>query len=98
MTDRITIGDYTVTVLTDGFSHLPPSAYPGADFSEFPGLLGENGTYRIRLGAHLVQGPAGTFLVDAGAGELTLPFPAGLAEANGLTDPPAHLARAGELP
>ncbi|MEV4344714.1 MBL fold metallo-hydrolase [Actinoplanes sp. NPDC049596] len=94
----ITIGEFTVTVLIDGSSYLPPSAYPGADFSRMPGLLNETGTYEIRLGAHLVRGPAGTFLIDAGAGELTLPFPAELAEANGLTDPPPHLARAGDLP
>ncbi|WP_306213877.1 MBL fold metallo-hydrolase [Actinoplanes sp. RD1] len=98
MTEKITIGEFTVTVLTDGSSHLPPSAYPGADFGRFPGLLDDTGTYRIRLGAHLVQGPAGTFLVDAGAGELTLPFPPELAEANALSNPPQHLAKAGDLP
>ncbi|MGA4962017.1 MBL fold metallo-hydrolase [Streptomyces pseudogriseolus] len=98
MTEKITIGDYTVTVLVDGYSHLPPSAYPGADFSRLPGLLREDGTYRIRIGAHLVQGPAGTFLVDAGAGELNMPFPAELAEANGLSNPPQHMASAGNLP
>ncbi|SNY67490.1 MBL fold metallo-hydrolase [Paractinoplanes atraurantiacus] len=94
MTEMITIGDYTVTVLRDGSSYLPPSFYPGADFSRFPGLLGADGTYEIRLGAHLVRGPAGTFLIDAGAGELALPFPAELAGENS----PAHLARAGNLP
>jgi glyoxylase-like metal-dependent hydrolase (beta-lactamase superfamily II) len=98
MADTIKIGDFTVTVLTDGASYLPPSAYPGADFSRYPGLLDAHGTYRIRIGAHLVQGPAGTFLIDAGAGELTLPFPAELAAANGLQDPPPHMASAGALP
>ncbi|WP_305788284.1 MBL fold metallo-hydrolase [Symbioplanes lichenis] len=98
MTEKITIGDFTVTVLTDGASHLPPSAYPGADFERFPELLDATGTYRIRLGAHLVQGPAGTFLVDAGAGPLSMPFPAELAAANGLGNPPPHMAQAGELP
>src|SRR5690349_18116906 len=98
MNEKITIGNYTVTVLSDGYSNLPPSAYPGADFSRLPGLLGENGTYRIRIGAHLVQGPAGTFLIDAGAGELTMPFPAELAEANRLSNPPQHMASAGNLP
>ncbi|MEU8821365.1 MBL fold metallo-hydrolase [Actinoplanes sp. NPDC048796] len=94
MSEKITIGDYTVTVLRDGSSYMPPSFYPGADFSRFPGLLGENGVYEIRLGAHLVQGPAGTFLIDAGAGELAIPFPAELAGENS----PAYLARAGNLP
>ncbi|XVV16841.1 MBL fold metallo-hydrolase [Actinoplanes sp. CA-131856] len=94
MTEKITIGDYTVTVLRDGSSYLPPSFYPGADFGRFPGLLGENGTYEIRIGAHLVQGPAGTFLIDAGAGELALPFPAELATEHS----PSHLALAGKLP
>ncbi|MFE1198526.1 MBL fold metallo-hydrolase [Streptomyces olivaceoviridis] len=98
MTEKITIGDYVVTVLSDGYSNLPPSAYPGADFSRFPHLLGENGTYRIRIGAHLVQGPAGTFLIDAGAGELDMPFPAELAAANRLSNPPQNMASAGNLP
>ncbi|WP_432519088.1 MBL fold metallo-hydrolase [Kineococcus sp. SYSU DK006] len=98
MTDKITIGEFTVTVLTDGASHLPPSAYPGADFSQYPDILDVTGTHRIRLGAHLVQGPGGPFLVDAGAGELSMPFPAELAEANCLTDPPLTMASAGALP
>ncbi|GAA0481779.1 MBL fold metallo-hydrolase [Paractinoplanes deccanensis] len=98
MTEKITIGEYTVTVLEDGTSNMPPSAYPGADFARFPGLLDGHGVYPIRLGAHLVQGPAGTFLVDAGAGALTIPFPAEFAEANGLLDPPKNLAEAGRLP
>jgi glyoxylase-like metal-dependent hydrolase (beta-lactamase superfamily II) len=98
MSDTITIGEYTITALRDGDSHLPASAYPGADFSEYPGTLDASGTHRIRIGAHLVQGPAGTLLIDAGAGELSMPFPAELAELNGLTDPPSHMAEAGSLP
>ncbi|GAA0291998.1 MBL fold metallo-hydrolase [Kineococcus aurantiacus] len=98
MADKITIGEFTVTVLTDGASHLPPSAYPGADFSRYPDVLDATGTHEIRLGAHLVQGPDETFLVDAGAGELSMPFPPELAAADGLTDPPPLLASAGALP
>ncbi|PRY12085.1 MBL fold metallo-hydrolase [Kineococcus rhizosphaerae] len=98
MTDKITIGEFTVTVLTDGASHLPPSAYPGADFTKYPDTLDATGTHEIRLGAHLVQGPHGTFLVDAGAGELSMPFPPELAAANGLTNPPPTMASAGALP
>ncbi|GAA2246513.1 MBL fold metallo-hydrolase [Herbiconiux moechotypicola] len=98
MADTIQIGDFTVTVLTDGASYLPPSAYPGADFSQYPGLLDDHGTHKIRIGAHLVQGPAGTFLIDAGAGELVLPFPPELAAANDLQDPPPNMASAGALP
>ncbi|MFI1991969.1 MBL fold metallo-hydrolase [Actinoplanes sp. NPDC020271] len=60
--------------------------------------MSEHGTYQIRIGAHLVQGPAGTFLIDAGAGPLTMPFPSQLAEANGLSNPPAYMAKAGDLP
>ncbi|MCS5714169.1 MBL fold metallo-hydrolase [Herbiconiux sp. CPCC 205716] len=98
MADTIRIGDFVVIVLTDGASHLPPSAYPGADFSLYPELLDETGTQQIRIGAHLVQGPAGTFLIDAGAGEFELPFPAELSAANNLQNPPTHMATAGNLP
>ncbi|RWZ46188.1 MBL fold metallo-hydrolase [Labedella phragmitis] len=98
MNESIEIGKYTITALEDGESHLPASAYPGADFSVYPGLLKETGTHRIRIGAHLVRGPAGTSLIDAGAGPLSLPFPPELAIANGLTNPPRHLAEAGSLP
>ncbi|PYY32745.1 MBL fold metallo-hydrolase [Curtobacterium sp. MCBD17_030] len=98
MTDTITIGEYTVSALVDGESHLPPSAYPGADFSRYPELLDASGTHRIRIGAHLVQGPTGTFLIDAGAGVMSMPFPPELAILNGLDAPPTHLAAAGSLP
>jgi glyoxylase-like metal-dependent hydrolase (beta-lactamase superfamily II) len=98
MAEQISIGEFTVTTLRDGVSHLPPSAYPGANFDDYPDLLDDSGTYAIRLGAHLVQGPSGTFLIDAGAGDFALPFPADLAAANGLTSPPRDMARAGALP
>ncbi|MFF5083671.1 MBL fold metallo-hydrolase [Actinoplanes sp. NPDC000266] len=42
----------------------------------------------------MVQGPAGAFLIDAGAGELALPFPVELATEHS----PSHLALAGKLP
>ncbi|GAB7007151.1 MBL fold metallo-hydrolase [Nocardioides sp. AN3] len=98
MTEQLTVGEFTVTVLRDGEAHLPPSAYPGADFANYPGLLDETGTFPIRIGAHLVQGPSGTFLVDAGGGELSMPFPAELAAGDGLSNPPALLIRSGALP
>jgi hypothetical protein len=56
------------------------------------------GTHAIRIGAHLVRGLAGTFLIDAEAGRLSMPFPAELARDNGLTAPPSHVAEPGALP
>lgn len=98
ISDRFSLGTFDVTALTDGAAHMPPSAYPGADFTEHPGLLDETGTYPIRMGAFLVRSPHGVFLVDAGAGEAAMPFPPQMSRADGLTDPPEHLMTSGRLP
>ncbi|WP_432563025.1 MBL fold metallo-hydrolase [Kineococcus sp. SYSU DK003] len=96
MLPLFTLGAFEVTAIPDGAAHLPPSAYPGADFGRYPHLLDATGTVPIHIGAFLVRGPDGTVLVDAGAGDRSLPFPAELAQE--LVDPPTHLMTSGQLP
>lgn len=87
MTESVTAGEFTVVTVEDGVSNLPPSAYPGAAMT---------GAREIPIGAHLVRGPHGLVLIDAGAGVAEFPFPPEMAE--GLADPPAFLLRSGRLP
>ena len=98
MSDSITLGTFTVTALDDGECLLPPMFYPGADFTAEPELLSSDGTYHIRAGAYLVQGPGTTMLVDAGAGPDNIPFPAEMATAAGLDTHPEFLTEVGHLP
>lgn len=98
MSQTYRVGRFQVTALDDGESHLPPSAYPGADPHDYPEIADSDGTIPIRVGAHLVTGPAGAFLVDAGAGRRTVPFPPEMAAADGLVHAPGDLMRAGDLP
>lgn len=98
MSHVVTAGDFTITALDDGEGHLPPMFYPGADFAAHPHLLDDDGTYRIRCGAYLVQGNGHTILVDAGTGPDSVPFPAEIAQAAGLANPPEYIATAGLLP
>ncbi|MBB2903215.1 glyoxylase-like metal-dependent hydrolase (beta-lactamase superfamily II) [Kineococcus radiotolerans] len=96
--DRLRLGAFDVIALEDGAAHMPPSAYPGADFTRHLDLLDETGTYPIRMGAFLVRSPHGVILIDAGAGEAAIPFPLQMSQADGLTNPPEHLMTSGRLP
>ncbi|WP_283135242.1 MBL fold metallo-hydrolase [Rhizohabitans arisaemae] len=98
MSRVIDLGGIKVHALNDGVVHLPPMYYPGLDFDAHPGLLAADGTYHIPVGCFLIRGEGFTVLVDAGLGPSRIPFPAEIAAAAGLTDPPETIAQGGLLP
>lgn len=94
----IRVGDHTVTALNDGVVRLPPMFYPGLNFDEHPGMLHPDGTYHIPVGCFIIRTASAVVLVDAGLGPDPIPFPAELAEASGLRQPPQFIAEGGRLP
>jgi glyoxylase-like metal-dependent hydrolase (beta-lactamase superfamily II) len=97
MKSTITTGAIRITAISDGDSRLPALFYPGLDFAGRTGLLAGDGTYHIPTGCFLIQGPGFTVLVDAGIGPAPIPFPAGLADAAGLAEPPRYITEGGRL-
>lgn len=97
MTRELAIGTITVTALNDGVVHLPPTYYPGADFTRNPETISDEGTYDIPIGCFLIRGPSFVILVDAGLGPTRYPFPADVAEQARLTNPPPYIAEGGQL-
>jgi glyoxylase-like metal-dependent hydrolase (beta-lactamase superfamily II) len=89
MTHGVTrkVGDFTVTVLTDGAISFPPAYFPNATGAEIEAILHAAGAAEIQtnFNATLIRGGAGVVLVDAGPRDLFGPacgnLPAGLAEA-----------------
>jgi glyoxylase-like metal-dependent hydrolase (beta-lactamase superfamily II) len=98
MPTAIEVGGFTVTALNDGTVFLPPMYYPGVDWEVHAGLVDADGTYHIPAGCFLIQGEHCTILVDAGIGPNAIAFPAEIAEAASLADPPPWIARGGALP
>lgn len=92
------IGAIRVTAISDGDSRLPALFYPGLDFTVHPELMAADGTHHIPTVCFLVQGSGFTVLVDAGIGPYPIPFPADLAGAAGLREPPPYIADGGRLP
>lgn len=97
MTGHISIGEITVDAIDDGVVHLPPTYYPGADFSRQPDSIGPHGTYDIPIGCFLVRSPTATVLVDAGLGPCRYPFPDEVAAAADIDNPPEFIAEGGTL-
>lgn len=81
------VGEFSVTVLTDGALAFPPEYFPNAGADQIAALLKSVGEDEIRtnFNAMLVQGGAGKVLIDAGPRDLFGPscgnMPKGLAEA-----------------
>jgi glyoxylase-like metal-dependent hydrolase (beta-lactamase superfamily II) len=98
MPTAIEVGGIRVTALNDGTVFLPPMYYPGVDWEAHADLIDADGTYHIPAGCFLIEGDGFTILVDAGIGPNAIPFPAEIASAAALTDPPPWIARGGELP
>lgn len=98
MSTAITVGSIKITALSDGMSHMPPMLYPGLDFTDHPELIEDDGTYHIPAGCFLIEGDGFTILVDAGSGPANIPFPAELAAASDLAQPPEFIAEGGNLP
>jgi glyoxylase-like metal-dependent hydrolase (beta-lactamase superfamily II) len=94
----ITVGSITITALDDGTCKLPAMFYPGLDFTAHADLLDADGTHHIPTGCFLIQGHGFTVLVDAGIGPENIAFPAEIAAASGLTEPPPFIADGGLLP
>jgi glyoxylase-like metal-dependent hydrolase (beta-lactamase superfamily II) len=72
--------------------------YPGMNFEKHPGMLDPDGTYHIPVGCFVIQTGGDVVLVDAGLGPDPIPFPAELAEASGIRQPPRFIAEGGRLP
>lgn len=81
------VGEFRVTVLTDGATSFPPAYFPNATEAEIAALLAAAGVSEIRtnFNAAVIQGVRAPVMVDAGPRDLFGPacgnMPAGLAEA-----------------
>ena len=98
MSRAIDVGGIRITALNDGTVRLPPMYYPGLDFAAHPELVKSDGTYHLPIGCFLIHADGATILVDAGLGPSGVPFPADIASAAGLEEPPAEIATGGLLP
>ncbi|GAB2743097.1 MBL fold metallo-hydrolase [Kitasatospora kifunensis] len=81
-TDRITIGETSISYLIDGHGvHNPDTMMPGVDWSAHPGSL-EDGQLILTFGSFLIRAGTQKILVDLALGEMDVNLP-GLAHVKG---------------
>ena len=65
------VADLTVTALSDGYVDMPASDLTGVQ--DMAAVAVTDGKLRLAVHAFVVQGPAGTLLIDTGAGTVWVP-------------------------